>query len=53
MAKARLAVLGAGRMGCGIAQVFCAAGNPVSLYDVAPGVRAKAPETIRGHCRLL
>ena len=53
MAKARLAVLGAGRMGCGIAQVFCAAGHPVSIYDAVPEALAKAPETIRGHCRLL
>ena len=49
MAKARIAVLGAGRMGCGIAQVFCAAGHPVALYDASAEALANAPETIRGH----
>lgn len=53
MAGERIAVLGAGRMGCGIAQVFCAAGHPVALYDADPGALAKAPETIRGYARLL
>ena len=33
MAKARIAVLGAGLMGHGIAQVFALAGHDVSLYD--------------------
>jgi 3-hydroxybutyryl-CoA dehydrogenase len=31
--KARIAVLGAGLMGHGIAQVFALAGHPVSIYD--------------------
>ena len=33
MAKARIAVLGAGLMGHGIAQVFALAGHDVSIYD--------------------
>jgi 3-hydroxybutyryl-CoA dehydrogenase len=33
MAKARIAVLGAGLMGHGIAQVFALAGHEVSIYD--------------------
>ena len=31
--KARIAVLGAGLMGHGIAQVFALAGHPVSIFD--------------------
>lgn len=53
MANERIAVLGAGRMGCGIAQVFCAAGHHVALHDAAPEMLAMAPETIRGYTRLL
>src|SRR5262245_62584321 len=33
MAKARIAVIGAGLMGHGIAQVFALAGHDVSIYD--------------------
>src|SRR5690242_7173509 len=33
MAKARIAVIGAGLMGHGIAQVFALAGHPVTIYD--------------------
>ncbi|MCC6193499.1 MAG: NAD(P)-binding domain-containing protein [Burkholderiales bacterium] len=53
MTKSHIAVLGAGRMGCGIAQVFCAAGHPVALHDTSSEALAKAPETIREYCRLL
>jgi len=53
MGAERIAVLGAGRMGCGIAQVFCAAAHPVALHDASPEALAKAPATIRGHGELL
>ena len=33
MAKARIAVIGAGLMGHGIAQVFALAGHEVAIYD--------------------
>jgi 3-hydroxybutyryl-CoA dehydrogenase len=33
MAKARIAVVGAGLMGHGIAQVFALAGHGVTIYD--------------------
>src|SRR5665647_1879549 len=33
MAKARIAVIGAGLMGHGIAQVFALAGHEVTIYD--------------------
>jgi 3-hydroxybutyryl-CoA dehydrogenase len=35
-----IAVVGAGLMGHGIAQVFACAGHPVSVYDPAPGALA-------------
>ncbi len=37
METVRVAVVGAGLMGCGIAHVFAAAGNNVRLYDSDPG----------------
>jgi 3-hydroxybutyryl-CoA dehydrogenase len=37
MAKARIAVLGAGLMRHGIAQVFAVHGHDVSIYDPATG----------------
>lgn len=46
MEHIHIAVLGAGRMGCGIAQVFAAAGHPVSLYDTQPAALAAAPATV-------
>ncbi|MCW5569082.1 MAG: 3-hydroxyacyl-CoA dehydrogenase, partial [Dokdonella sp.] len=39
--SATVAVIGAGTMGAGIAQVAAAAGHPVLLYDVAVGAVAK------------
>jgi 3-hydroxybutyryl-CoA dehydrogenase len=45
----RVAVLGAGRMGTGIAQVFAAAGIPVALHDPAPVAFA---ERIAAICRI-
>lgn len=48
-----VAVLGAGRMGCGIAQIFCAAGYKVALYDLDEQSLAKAPFVIREMFELL
>ncbi|MCK9512434.1 MAG: 3-hydroxyacyl-CoA dehydrogenase NAD-binding domain-containing protein [Pigmentiphaga sp.] len=53
MERIHIAVLGAGRMGCGIAQVFAAAGHPVSLYDTQPAALAAAPATIAAMSRAL
>jgi 3-hydroxybutyryl-CoA dehydrogenase len=41
-----VAVIGAGTMGAGIAQVAAAAGHPVLLYDVEQAALAKAKEQI-------
>ncbi len=40
-------VLGAGTMGCGIAQVLAQAGRRVTLVDVDPGALEAAPLTLR------
>jgi len=40
--NALVAVIGAGAMGAGIAQVAAQAGHPVKLYDNRPGVAAQA-----------
>lgn len=37
-----VAVIGAGAMGAGIAQVAAQAGHPVKLYDNRPGAAAQA-----------
>jgi 3-hydroxybutyryl-CoA dehydrogenase len=37
MSKSRIAVIGAGLMGHGIAQVFALAGHEVTIYDAFPG----------------
>lgn len=42
-----IAVVGAGAMGAGIAQVAATAGHPVKLLDNRPGAAAKAIEGIR------
>jgi 3-hydroxybutyryl-CoA dehydrogenase len=44
---ARVAVVGAGTMGAGIAQVFAAAGSSVRLIDVEPAALEHAQSTIR------
>ncbi len=49
----RVAVLGAGLMGHGIAQVFSQAGFQVSLWDPDPTALNDAPRRIAGHLRLL
>ncbi|MFJ9797837.1 3-hydroxyacyl-CoA dehydrogenase [Streptomyces sp. NPDC101145] len=43
-----VAVVGAGTMGQGIAQVALVAGHPVRLYDAAPGRAAQAAESLLG-----
>lgn len=40
--NALVAVIGAGAMGAGIAQVAAQAGHPVKLYDNRPGASAQA-----------
>lgn len=44
----RIAVIGAGTMGNGIAQVFAAQGNEVTLIDVQQAALDKGVETIKG-----
>ena len=46
MNKARIAVLGGGLMGAGIAQVFAAAGHAVSVYEPSEAVRAQLVDRI-------
>lgn len=43
----RIAVLGAGTMGTGLALMFSEAGFPVSLYSIPDPTLAKAPDVIR------
>jgi len=49
----RIAVIGGGMMGSGIAQIFAAAGHQVTLQDVYPEVLQRAPEIIRGNLAFL
>jgi 3-hydroxybutyryl-CoA dehydrogenase len=44
-----IAILGAGLMGHGIAQVFAGAGHPVRIHDQDPAVLASAPDRIRAN----
>ncbi len=46
----RAAVIGAGLMGCGIAQLLAAKGYKVSLFEPFEKPRAKAEQTIRSIC---
>jgi 3-hydroxybutyryl-CoA dehydrogenase len=46
MAKPRIAVIGAGLMGHGIAQVFALAGHDVTLYDAAQASLDSAKDRI-------
>lgn len=46
-ARTPVAVIGAGAMGAGIAQVAAAAGHPVHLVDAQEGAAAKAVDRIR------
>jgi 3-hydroxybutyryl-CoA dehydrogenase len=49
--KARIAVLGAGLMGHGIAQVFAYSGHEVSIYDPAAAVLAQVRTRIAANLR--
>jgi 3-hydroxybutyryl-CoA dehydrogenase len=51
--KARIALLGAGLMGHGIAQVFAQNGHDVSIYDVDQAARAGVKDRIRANLRIL
>jgi 3-hydroxybutyryl-CoA dehydrogenase len=53
MRAERVAVVGAGLMGHGIAQVFAEAGAPVTVWDPNPEVRASAPDRVRANLRSL
>ena len=48
-----IAVIGAGLMGHGIAQVFAAAGFPVAVHDAQPAALAALHGRIRGNLRAL
>lgn len=50
---AMIAVVGAGAMGAGIAQVAAVAGHPVRLHDLRPGAAAKAIDDIRAQIEKL
>jgi 3-hydroxybutyryl-CoA dehydrogenase len=49
----RVAVIGSGMMGAGVAQVFAAAGHEVALQDLYPMALERAPESIRSNLSLL
>ena len=49
----RIAIIGAGLMGHGIAQIFAVHGHPVSLLDVNDELLAKAIENVRANLTLL
>jgi 3-hydroxybutyryl-CoA dehydrogenase len=51
MATMRIAVLGGGLMGHGIAQVFAAAGHPVRVFEPNAAVRGTVRERIRANLR--
>jgi 3-hydroxybutyryl-CoA dehydrogenase len=53
IAVERVAVVGAGLMGHGIAQVFAEAGAPVTVWDPDPEVRASVPDRVRANLRSL
>jgi 3-hydroxybutyryl-CoA dehydrogenase len=51
MAKARIAVIGAGLMGHGIAQVFALAGHTVTIFDASQASLDSAQARIRANLR--
>ncbi len=53
MGAERIAVIGAGLMGHGLAQVFAQAGHPVSLHDPDPDVLESAPARIAANLERL
>ena len=48
-----IAVIGAGLMGHGIAQVFATQGYAVTLLDIQPDVLSKAKDRVRAHLELM
>ena len=46
MRAEKIAVIGGGLMGAGIAQVFAAAGHAVALYEPSAAVRARLPDRL-------
>jgi 3-hydroxybutyryl-CoA dehydrogenase len=53
MAKERVAVIGAGLMGIGIAQVFAVAGHEVTLQDAFPEALERVPSVVRANLTFL
>jgi 3-hydroxybutyryl-CoA dehydrogenase len=53
MSSEKIAVLGAGLMGHGIAQIFAAGGHQVALYDTNADILNSAPDRIRAIFTLL
>jgi 3-hydroxybutyryl-CoA dehydrogenase len=53
MASERIAIVGAGLMGHGLAQVFADAGHPVAIHDPAPEVLATVPERVAANLTAL
>lgn len=53
MPPRRIAVIGAGLMGHGIAQAFAAAGHPVSIFEADAARRSGIVERIRANLRLV
>jgi len=51
--KGRIAIIGAGLMGHGIAQIFAINGHPVSLLDMTDELLAKAVANVRANLTLL
>jgi 3-hydroxybutyryl-CoA dehydrogenase len=51
--KERIAVIGAGLMGHGIAQVFAANGYPVAVFDADAAALAQVPERVRANLGML
>lgn len=44
----RIAIVGAGTMGSGLARLFASGGHPVRVYDERPGLAAQVAATIHG-----
>lgn len=53
MRSEHIAVVGAGQMGCEIAQIFAASGHEVILFDLNEGVLEEAIENIRSNLIVL
>jgi 3-hydroxybutyryl-CoA dehydrogenase len=53
VAKERVAVIGAGMMGVGIAQIFAGSGHEVSLQDAFPEALERAPSAMRANLTFL